>query len=117
AIRRLAESSSVAPETADAAWLRRVELRSAKNVITTLESSVIAHSPGGIFAMYVDRRCGLIRSCHIDARACDAPDQVVAKILGEASNCQAHGIILATNDGDGLLTRAPQRSKVIADLY
>jgi DNA-binding MarR family transcriptional regulator len=97
AIPGLADAEFPTAEKADRVWLARAELRSLKQVAEMLQTSRFFDLPGMMVAMFVDRRCGLIRSLQIDPATSSGLNDTVGKILRSASNCHAHGIILATH--------------------
>lgn len=101
AIRALAQSQVPSPETMDQGWLDRVELRGPDKTRELLETSGFAEQTGMTAALFVDRRCGLIRLERIGAAASLDPQASVALALRLATECDASGIVLATHDLGG----------------
>lgn len=88
-------------EQIDSLWLARAELRSSSEAADHLERSGFRARTRTVTALFVDSRCGLICSEFIDASVLVSPGEIMRRILGVASRCHAHGIIIATNDPDG----------------
>lgn len=116
-VRLLLEAQLPTPGKADDAWLQRLELRGDERVIRTLDADGFRGRTGTMEALFVDDRCGLIRSQRIGATASIDPDRAVADILRLAANCLASGIVLATNDPSGAIARAPRWRKFTMDLH
>lgn len=117
AVRRLVHEEHPSPDTADAAWLKRIELRGSRPVIAMLECSGFPDLRGEMHALFVDGRCGLIRSYAIGCAAKLERRRAVGNILAQASNCHADGIILATNDLDQEAIDAPEWKKLVRDVF
>jgi DNA repair protein RadC len=117
AIRRLVEGDHPTAEKTDRAWLQRIELHRSDRVINFLESSGFREERGQMRALFVDGRCGLIRSFKIRCAPAAHAERVAGKILAQASDCHADGIILATNDLEGNFASAPHWSRLVSDLY
>jgi hypothetical protein len=108
------EAELVSADEIDSEWLRRIELRSLEDVADYLEARGFHASEGKLAALFLDNRCGLIRMALIAAGAAGTRVQAVRQILDEASNCHAHGIILATFDPRGALVRTTNWSEFSA---
>jgi DNA repair protein RadC len=105
------------PGKADDAWLQRLELRGDERVLQALDSGGFRERTGSIEALFVDHRCGLIGSQKIGTIVSIDPSRAAADILRLATNCQASGIVVATNDPTGAIARAPRCRKLTMDLY
>ena len=116
-VRRLAHDELTSLMDADDVWLKRVELRGSRAVTELLESIGFRKQRSEVHALFVDGRCGLIRTCDIgnlDQLDCT---RAVAEVLAKASNCHADGMILATNDLDERADRTLQWHRLTFDLH
>lgn len=117
AVRVLAQADALTGEKTDSLWLRRTELRSLNDVADYLESSGFNERPGMLNVLFVDCRCGLIRSQTVGKTAYAGSDETVRQILRSASDCHANGIILATHDLGGEIARSPSCRELTMKLY
>lgn len=115
AVRRLAEARLPTANGCDDEWLGRVELRGPDDVIRFLEEYKLPAPEAVTVALFVDDRCGVIRTEHVDLDGL-VQGNGTASILGKASNCQAGGVILATHDLSGSRGRSPAYRQLTIDL-
>jgi DNA repair protein RadC len=117
AVRALAEVDLPSPRKADSVWLERVELRGPRRVINFLESQGFPPHSRSISALFVDSRCGLIRSDLLGTSAKFDPNRMVADILRRGSSCHASAIILASHDPVGSLASGARLRRLTIELY
>lgn len=98
AVRGIIESDAPSGERADRRWLERTELRSTRQVAQYLEETGFRRRKGETAIIFVDARCGLIRSEALGSVGSASPSDAAGRILRSASQCGAHGVILATHD-------------------
>jgi DNA repair protein RadC len=116
-LRLFSEAMYPSAEEVDSAWLQRIELRSLSDVAHYLARNGFCDFPGMLTALFVDTRCGLIRSKVVSSARPARPDETVRKILRLASDCQASGIILATHDVGGRTARDRSCRELTKSLY
>lgn len=104
-------------EGADEAWLRRIELRGASAVINYLETAAFREAGRSSLALLVDQRCGLICTLPLGENAPARSPACISAILRRAVECQAAGVVLATNDADGTIGRSPEARDLTLTLY
>lgn len=117
AVRVLVEADLPNGDSADSAWLQRVELRSPERVAEILVSSGFLKLSGKIKIMFVDARCGLIRTELVATPPRAEADEIVGRILQAAARCDAHGIILASHAKAGLLVRSSRWREIHDKLH
>ena len=126
AVRAIVEADAPSGEKADRRWLERTELRSTRQVAQYLEETGFRSRAGETDIIFVDARCGLIRSETLGAIGSANPRIAAGRILRAASLCGAHGVILATHDPRGdtrlhstwnALTEALQSKGELIDVY
>lgn len=105
AVRVLVEADVPTADSVDSAWLERVELNSPERVTEILERCGCLRLADNMKIMFVDARCGLIRTELIATPAGVGADEIVSEILRTAARCDARGIILASQPQSGLLAR------------
>lgn len=126
AVRAIVEADSPSGERTDRRWLERTELRSTRQVAQFLEATGFAKRAGETDVIFVDARCGLIRSEALGTTGRTEPLQAASRILKSASACGAHGVILATHEPVDdpfhysswrALTRVLQSKGELIDIY
>lgn len=117
AVRVLVEADLPNGDSADSAWLQRVELRSPERVAEILVSSGFLKLSGKMKIMFVDARCGLIRTELVATPPRAEADEIVGRILQAAARCDAHGIILASHAKAGLLVRSSRWREIHDKLH
>lgn len=115
-VARLAETVSQTPRNPDQAWVDRIELRGPEAVVRSIESNLVASPANTISAILVDDRCGLIRSFTLGALSKLKAAEIIAATLRSASDCQASGIILVSNDPHGVVTRGSECQQMTINL-
>ena len=101
AVRAIVEADAPNGEGADRRWLERTELRSTRQVAQFLEETGFRKRTGETDVIFVDARCGLICSEPLGPIGNADPAIAARRILRAASDCGAHGVILATHDPRG----------------
>lgn len=126
AVRAIVEADAPSGERADRRWLERTELRSTRQVAQYLEETGFRSLKCGTDIIFVDARCGLIRSETLGTIGSASVPNAAGRILRSASQCGAHGVILATRDlredphlhsAWSELTRALQSKGELIDVY
>lgn len=106
AVRLLFQPDLPTGDSADSSWLGRLELRSPERVTGFLDSGRWLQLTGKIKVMFVDSRCGLIRTGLIALPPREENEELVNEILRTAAWCDARGIILASEADGGILVRS-----------
>lgn len=114
---RLASYESDNPDWSDDDWLKREELRGPVDVTGRLAESAFPDAIGSLWAMLVDKRCGLIATHIIGKLESANVGQTPAEILRLASRYHADGVILASNDPDGELAKGRNCHDLTFALY
>lgn len=106
AVRQLFQPDVPTGDSADSMWLGRLELRSPERVTDFFNGGPRQQLAGKIKVMFVDARCGLIRTELIAFARGPDDDELVNAILSTAARCDARGIILASEADGGMLLRS-----------
>lgn len=117
AVRKLTEARLQSAELEDMNWLERTEMRSPSLVAEALEAEGFDCAAGELWVLFVDSRCGLIRSQGFGPAATCEPDRTVASILRSATACHAQGMILASGDPTGAVARGPRLQRLTTALH
>jgi DNA repair protein RadC len=117
AVRGLADVAIQSPHQTDQAWLGRYELRGGAKVVQYLESSEFPAQAHASQTLLLDERCGLIDTLFLGKSSDAHSPSSITQILRRAAECHAAGMILATNDPDGAITKSPACRAFTLALY